>query len=133
MGTTIAAKQKWIEENYDQIKLSASKDLVKEFKEKCHDAKIPMAQVIKQAMMEFCGLKMPKIKPIPKKPQVDTRQKRRKAIAFALEIIVDARDAEAAYLEAIPENLQNSSRYEDAQTSVAALEEAAQALEGAYS
>jgi len=133
MGTTIQARQKWVEENYDQIKLSVPKELAKNFKKKCIEINIPMAQVLKQAMLEFCELKTPKIKPTSKKPQVTTRQKRRKAIAFALEIIEDARDAEAAYLEAIPENLQNSSRYEDAQASVEALEEAAQALECAYS
>ena len=92
-----------------------------------------MAQVLKKAILEFCKLKKPKMRSVYKKPQVDTRQKRRKAIAFALEIVEDARDTEAAYLNAIPENLKNSSRYEDAEACVAALEEAAQALECAYS
>jgi len=133
MATTIQARQKWTSENYDQIKLSVPKELAKNFKKKCIDSNIPMAQVLKQAMLEFCGSKKQRIRPTPKKPKVDTRQKRRKAIAFALKIIEEARDAEAAYLNAIPENLQNSSRYEDAETCIAALEEAAQALECAYS
>jgi hypothetical protein len=133
MATTIQARQKWTSENYDQIKLSVPKELAKNFKKECVNSNISMAQVLKQAMMDFCGLKKPKIKVVHKKPQVETRQKRRKAIAFALEIVEDARDAEEAYLNAIPENLQNSSRYEDAEACVAALDEAAQALECAYS
>jgi len=133
MGTTIQAKQKWTSENYDQIKVSVHKELARNFKKECIGSNIPMAQVLKQAMLDFCGQKKPKAKPAPKKPQVDTRQKRRKAIALALEIVKDARDAEAAYLEAIPDNLQNSSRYENAEACVSALEEAVRALEDAYS
>ena len=133
MGTTIQARQKWTSENYDQIKLSVPKELARNFKKKCIDSNIPMAQVLKQAILEFCGLKKPKIRYASKKPQFDTRQKRRKAIAFALEIVEDARNAEATYLEAIPGNLQNSSRYEVAEACVAVLEEAAQILESAYS
>ena len=132
MGTTIQARQKWTAENYDQIKFSVPKELARNFKKACIDSNIPMAQVFKRAMVEFCGQKKQKIKPVPKKPQVDTRQKRRKAIAFALELVNDAKEAEIAYLDSIPTNLQNSSRYEDAQACVAALEEAEQALEGAY-
>jgi len=132
MGTTIQARQKWTSENYDQIKLSVPKELARCFKKECVDSNISMAQVLKQAMSEFCGQKKQKTIYTPKKPQVDTRQKRRKAIAFALEIVVDARDAEAAYLDSIPPNLQSSSRYEAAEACVAALEEAAQTLECAY-
>jgi len=133
MGSTIQARQKWVSENYDQLKVSVPKELARNFKKECIDSNITMAKVLKQAMLDFCGQKKPKAKPVPKKPQVDTRQKRRKAIALVLEIVKDARDAEATYLKAIPVNLQNSSRYEDAETCVAALEEAVQILEDAYS
>jgi len=132
MGTTIQAKQKWTLENYDQIKLSVPKELAKNFKKECIESNTPMAQVLKQAMLEYCGLKKSKINRAPKMPQVNTRQKRRKAIAFALEIVDDVKNSEIAYLEAIPANLRNSSRYEDAEACVAELEEAAQALERAY-
>jgi hypothetical protein len=133
MGTTIQARQKWTLENYDQIKVSVPKELARDFKKECNGSNIPMARVLKQAMLDFCGQKKPKVKLGPQKPQVDTRQKRRKAISFALEIIKDARDAEATYLMAIPVNPQNSSRYEDAESCVAALDEAVQVLEDAYS
>ena len=132
MGS-IQSREKWTSENYDQIKVSVPKELAINFKKECVESDTPMAQVLKQAMMDFCGQKKPKAKLIPKKPQVDTRQKRRKAVGFAHEIIEDAKYAESAYLEAIPENLHNSSRYEDAETCVAALEQALQALEDAYS
>jgi len=133
MGTTIEARQKWTSENYDQIKISVPKELARNFKKKCIDSNIPMAQVLKQAMQEFCEIKKPKISHAPQKPQIDTRQKRRKAIAYALEIVEEARYAENAYLEAIPANLQSSSRYDDASTSVTALEEAVEALQSVYS
>jgi hypothetical protein len=114
------------------VKISVPKELARNFKKECMGSNISMAQVLKQAMLDFCRQKKPKAKPTLKKPQVDTRQKRRKAIALALEIVQDARDAEDAYLQAIPVNLQNSSRYEDAQACVTALDEAAAALEDAY-
>jgi len=132
MGTTIQARQKWTLENYNQVKVSVPKDLAINFKKACADSNIPMAQVLKQAMTDFCGQKKTKMRPTQKKPQVDTRQKRRKAVAIALEIVEEARDAEVAYLEAIPENLQKSSRYEDAEACVAALEDAIRALEDAF-
>lgn len=133
LGTTIQAREKWVSENYCQIKVSVPKDLAANFKNECAGSGTPMAQVLKRAMVDFCGQNKTKTKLPPKKPQVDTRQKRRKAVAFALEIVGSARDAEAAYLSAIPENLQSSSRYEDAEASVDALEEALQALETVYS
>ena len=132
MGSTIQARQNWTSENYDQIKVSVPKDLARNFKKACVDSNIPMAQVLKKAMLDYCGQKSPKSKPMLKKPQFDTRQKRRKAVALAHEIVEYAKDGETDYLEAIPENLQNSSRYEDAEACVAALEEALRALEDAY-
>ena len=132
MGSTIQARQKWNSENYAQVKVSVPKDLAEIFKNKCVKSDITMAQVLKQAMMDFCGQKKTKTKPMPKKPQVGTRQKRRKAIAFALGIVEDARDAEIACLEAIPVNLQNSTGYGDTEKYIEALDEAVMALESIY-
>jgi len=133
MGSTIQTKQKWNSENYAQIKVSVPKDLAEIFKNECIRSDIPMAQVLKQAMMDFCKQKKAKIKPVQKKPQVDTRQKRRKAISFVLEIVEDAREAEVACLEAIPVNLQNSKGYDDTETYINALDDAVLALESIYS
>lgn len=133
MGTTIQARQKWTSENYDQIKISVPKEMARKFKKECISSNVPMAQVLKQAMLEFCGQKKAKIKTELKIPQVDTRQKRRKAIAYVLEIVENTKEAEATYLEAIPENLRNSSRYETAEACIDSLEEATHALESAYS
>jgi hypothetical protein len=87
-----------------------------------------MAAVIKKAMSGFCGQKAQ----ISSRTSVGTRQQRRKAVALALSIIEDASIAESRYLDAIPENLRNPSRFENAEASVFAFEEALQALEGIY-
>jgi hypothetical protein len=87
-----------------------------------------MAFVIKKAMSGFCRQKVQ----TSSKPPVDTRQQRRKAVALALSILENASLAESRYLDAIPENLRNSSRFENAEASVTAYEEAVQALEGIY-
>ena len=128
MRSTIESKQKWNSERYTQIKISVPKELASEFKEKCKASNVAMASVIKKAMSGFCGQKAQTFS----KPPVDTRQQRRKAVALALSIVGDAGLAESRYLDAIPENLRNSSRFENAEASVSAYEEAVEALEGIY-
>ena len=128
MRSTIESKQKWNSDHYTQIKVSVPKDLAAEFKEKCKASNVAMASVIKKAMSGFCGQKAQ----ISAKTSVGTRQQRRKAVALALSIVEDASLAESRYLDAIPANLRNSSRFENAEASVCAYEEAVQALEGIY-
>ena len=128
MHSTIESKQRWNSDNYTQIKVSVPKDLAAEFKEKCKTSNVAMASVIKKAMSGFCGQKAQ----IFTKPPVGTRQQRRKAVALALSILEDASLAESRYLDAIPENLRNSSRFENAEASVCAYEEAVHTLEGIY-
>ena len=128
MRSTIESKQKWNSEKYTQIKVSVPKDLAAEFKEKCKVSNVTMASVIKKAMSGFCGQKAQ----FSLKTSVGTRQQRRKAIALALSIVEDASLAESRYLAAIPKNLRNSSRFENAEESVCAYEEAVQALESIY-
>jgi len=128
MRSTIESKQKWNSDNYTQIKVSVPKDLAAEFKEKCKASDVAMASVIKKAMSGFCGQKAQ----TSSKASVGTRQQRRKAVALALSIVEDASLAECRYLDAIPGNLRNSSRFENAEASVSAFEEAIQALESIY-
>jgi len=128
MRSTIESKQKWNSDNYTQIKVSVPKDLAATFKEKCKASNVAMASVIKKAMSSFCEQKAQ----MTSKPLVSTRQQRRKAVALALSIIKDACIAESCYLDAIPENLRNSIRFENAEASVSAYEEAVQTLEGIY-
>ena len=128
MHSIIESKQKWNSDHYTQIKVSVPKELAAEFKEKCKASDIAMASIIKKAISGFCGQKAQ----AHSKASVGTRQQRRKAVALALSIVEEASIAEAAYMDAIPENLRNSSRFENAETSVSAYEEAVQALESIY-
>ena len=128
MRSTIESKQKWNSDHYTQIKVYVPKDLAAEFKEKCRVSGVAMAPVLKKAMSDFCGQKSL----AHARPPVGTRQQRRKAVAFALSVIEDAYLAESRYLDAIPENLRNSSRFENAEASVSAYEEAAQMLGDIY-
>ena len=62
----------------------------------------------------------------------ETRRHRRKALCLIIEQLESIMNAEAAYLNNIPENLQGSETYESAENAVSVLEEALDILDGAY-
>ena len=55
---------------------------------------------------------------------LSSRAKRRKAAALAARLLERIRDAEEAYMGRIPINLQNSEAYDNADCSIALLDEA---------
>lgn len=63
---------------------------------------------------------------------LSSRGRRRKATALAAGLLHRIRAAEEAYLGRIPENLQNSHAYDNADCSIGLLEEAIDLLASAY-
>jgi hypothetical protein len=63
---------------------------------------------------------------------LSTRRKRRKAAALAATLLERIRVAEEAYMERIPENLQGSDAYGDADFSIGLLDEAIEAVGSVY-
>ena len=126
--TSNAAKQRWNKEHYVQIKVSARPEIAKAFKEKCVSDGVSMASEITRFMREQCD----KPHPPGRGLKVSTRQQRRNALASLIEQLEVIMDAEAQYRDNIPENLQNSIRYEAASASVQALQEAIDNLDEVY-
>jgi hypothetical protein len=80
-------------------------------------------------MSEYAGIA---VKSAALSKQLDTRPGRRQAVRKVAQLIKAIRDAEEGYKNRIPQNLAESERYENAEESVAKLEEAMEALEEAY-
>ena len=124
------SQKRWNAENYKQMNIAVRPELASAFRMVCEQAKAPMREVFITLMSEYCAM------PPPLEEQKDkgyaVRGSRRKAIATIIRQLVEIRDAEAGYMENIPENLQNSSRYESAEHAVEALDEAISILEDAY-
>ena len=126
--TSNASKQRWNKKHYVQIKVSVQPEIAAAFKVKCKTDGVSMAGEITRFMREQCG------KPHPPKCalKVDTRQQRRKALNLLVQQLELITDAESQYMENIPENLQNSIRYESAAQSVQVFQEAIANLNVAY-
>ena len=127
--TSKAAKQRWNNANYVQLKVSVRPEIAAAFKAKCLDANVSMASEISR----FMSGQINESRPV--KPSSDpyaTRQKRRKALCYLINQLKAIMYAENRYLGNIPENLQNSMFYEAAEHSVSSFEEALDILDGAY-
>ena len=125
------ARTAWNAENYTQIKVYVDPELATEFKARCAAGDVSMASVLSQAMADFCKRK-PDKKKKPKEPDYSTRGKRRAASQYFVEQYEQIRDAEESYRDNIPENLQGSAAYESAEQTVAALDNALEALSEAF-
>jgi hypothetical protein len=120
--TSNKAKQRWKKENCTQVNVAVSKDVAAAFKAKCITDGVSIASEISRFMSRHCGDNAP----VNKKPEFrfTTRPQRRKSLYLLISHIEELLDAETEYKDNIPENLQNSCRYEAADQAVAALEEA---------
>ena len=126
--TSNAAKQRWNKEHYVQIKVSVQPEIAEAFKKKCKSDGVSMASEITRFMREQCSQPTPPRHAL----KVSTRQQRRKALNVLVQQLEAIRSAELQYMENIPENLQNSIRYEAASQSMQALQDAIDNLNEVY-
>jgi hypothetical protein len=96
-----------------------------------------MSKALTEFMASFCGT----AQTVPHdanasipmaSPLMNTRGKRRKAINSLISQLNTILDAETAYRDKIPTNLQSSIRYENAEESIQLLEEAIDNLTNVY-
>jgi hypothetical protein len=127
-NTTAKTKQHWNAAHYTQVKVSIDPGLSSAFKEACAASGESMASALSRHMADYCKIKG------GKKPPNDysTRQRRRRAVGKIIASLEAIKEAEEAYAGNIPENLRNSVRYDDAEQSVNALDEAISMLAEAY-
>jgi hypothetical protein len=128
-ATSNETKQHWNADHYTQVKVSVPPELAAAFKAKCAVAGVSMASEISRFMLEYINKRSLSKSPIN---PFETRPQRRKAFNVIIEQLRAIMDAEQAYLDNIPENLQNSRFYDAAETSISALDEALDILSDAY-
>jgi hypothetical protein len=122
--TANEVKTRWNRDHYVQVKISVNPDIAAAFKSKCQADGVSMASELSR----FMSGQTPRPTPLP----CATRPLRRKALSVIISQLYVVADAESAYLENIPQNLQNSVRYENAERSVSALNDALDILAEAY-
>jgi hypothetical protein len=125
--TTAAVKDAWNAAHYTQVKISVKPEVAAAFKSTCAAGGASMAGVLSRCMSEYAGIAVNSAA-LP----VDTRPNRRQAVRKIAQWIKAIRDAEEGYKNRIPQNLAESERYENAEESVAKLDEAIEALAEAY-
>jgi hypothetical protein len=127
-NTSTRVKQKWNAAQYTQVKVSIDPDLAKAFKTACAASGESMASVLSRHMAVYSKTNG------NKKPLSDysTRQRRCRAVGKIIVSLEAIKEAEEAYVGNIPENLQNSVRYDNAEQSVNALYEAISVLAEVY-
>jgi hypothetical protein len=113
---------------YTQVKISVNPELASSFKRACASANVSMASVLSQFMSGYCrsGTKQ---KPLA---AYGTRRQRRAAVGRMLRQLEMIKDAEEQYMGNIPENLQGSANYENAEQSVSLIEEGIDILASVY-
>jgi hypothetical protein len=124
-----ASKQRWNSENYAQVKVSVKPELAAEFKGACKAAGASMASVLSSFMASYS---QHIIKHEPSGTPYATRRLRRRAVEAIISPMESLALAEERYRDNIPENLQGSIRYEEAERSVDAAYEAICLLRDIY-
>jgi len=127
--TSNEVKQRYNEAHYVQLKVSVSPQIAAAFKEKCNENGVSMAGVLSQYMAIYSGTAEKNSLPLIKTATRAERRESAKTLSAKLEQI---RDAEEAYRDNIPANLQSSPNYDAADDTVTALDDALDLLVIAY-
>jgi hypothetical protein len=119
-----------LESEGKQLKILVDARLASAFKSACKESGTSMA-------CELTGYMAGRIEQIPNIPQgrmlrLTTRGGRRNALLRIISMLVAIRDAEEAYQENIPENLQGGAAYESAENAIDMMDEAIALLEEAF-
>ena len=116
---------------YKQLKVSVEHGLAESFKRACVDAGVSMAAELSGFMAARAGI----MAGSPAKASgasYNTRGKRRAHVSRIVSQLEAIKDCEAAYFHRIPDNLQSSQAYENAELAIESLEQAIDLLNDAY-
>lgn len=105
---------------YKQVKISAPSFVSTAFKDTCAENGVSMASVLSQFMADYSNVSMKKNR---HSPDYTTKRKRRSAVKSIIQHLEQIRAAEEQYRDHIPENLQGSVVFENAEQTVSLLEE----------
>lgn len=133
MGTAATkAKRKWNSEHYTNVTAAMNPELAIGLKAHCREKGISVTSVITELVAGYLDAGIPAPKERPQKKAPDNRGRRRRDIQAYIAAIEDICNGEQAYMNNIPENLQGSVRYENAENSVEHLLAAIDELKEAY-
>jgi len=107
-----------------QVKFSVDSEIASAFKKACADSNVSMASAISRFMADFSNLAAAGDSP----PEYATRKQRRAAIRSIAGQLEKIKLCEESYRDRIPENLQNSVFYDNADVLVSSLDEAIDSL-----
>jgi hypothetical protein len=127
--TSNESKQRWNSAHYTQLKVSVNPELAAAFKKACAEAEVSMASVLSEFMAAYSqSAQAPK----PAADIYATRRLRRKAVNAIIAQLEELTLAEERCRDNIPENLQGSKRYDDAEQSISSAYGAIELLREIY-
>lgn len=118
----IQAGQKAGNARRKQVKISVDPEIAAVFKASCAAANVSMASALSQFMAGFANANV--AKKVSPAPDYSTRRRRRAAIKSIVKQLELIMDSEERYRDSIPENLQGSIMYDNADELVSTLCEA---------
>jgi hypothetical protein len=118
-------KDAWNKAHYKQVKVSAPIDVAEKFKAECSAEGVSMASVLVECMKRGPNVEM-------RAQDLVNRRLRRKEVGLLMARLQKVLDAEEGYRDRIPEGLNLSARYEEAERAVEALTEVIQLLGEVY-
>ena len=121
------AKTKWNAAHYKQLKFNISPTIAAEFKYACEKANVSMASEVSRFMAGYIAVAVER-KAKPAEEDLTTRRRRRKLVAEITLQMERVLDAETESHENVPENLRNSSAYEDDEDRIKTLCEVVEQL-----
>jgi hypothetical protein len=133
MGTAATrAKRKWNNEHYTNVTVAMDPGLAAKLKNDCEEKCVSVTSVITGLVAGYLDAEPPAVKEKPQKKAPDNRGRRSRDLWKLIDAIEDIYNGEERYLNNIPENLQGSVRYKNAEGSVKHLRSAIDELKEAY-
>lgn len=129
-NTSNSSKQRWNASRYSQVKVAIHPETAAAFKAACQAEHVSMARVLSGFMESRAGTAS--LSSRVEKDLLKSRGGRRKLLAALTTQLEEIKEAEADYRDQIPASFRESIRYDNAEQSVQAMEEALDALYEAY-
>jgi hypothetical protein len=124
-------QKRWNAENYKQFNIALRPKLIEAFREACVQNNVAMRAVLVSFMSEYASAP-PSSQNQKDKHNFQRRNDRRKSVGLIISQLEAICAAEIQYMENMPENLKNSSRYEAAEHAVDSINDAIELLVDAF-
>ena len=128
--TSNQAKQRWNAAHYTQIKTHVKPEIASAFKAACAALGTSMASELSAFMEDFANPRQNA--PTLANVKTKTLGDRRKAMRSVIKLLNEIYDAEEAFIENTPENLQGTDRFEMAEERLGMLSEVLETIDGIY-